>query len=68
MKRLVLTGWGGGRELDRSGLAEIVIPFHFQFAWGPLPLAEKLSAYFAAYTTDLTNDRLWRYGAVLTKP
>lgn len=52
MKRLILAGWGGGSELARSGLAEIVIPFHFQFAWGPLPPAEKLSAYFAAYTTD----------------
>ncbi len=59
MKRLILTGWGGGSELARSGLAEIVIPFHFQFAWGPLPPAEKLSAYFAAYTTDLGPADHW---------
>ena len=59
MKRLILTGWDGGSELDRSGLAEIVIPFHFQFAWGPLPPAEKLSAYFAAYTTDLGPGDHW---------
>lgn len=59
MKRLILTGWGGGSELARSGLAEIVIPFHFQFAWGLLPRAEKLSAYFAAYTTDLGPADHW---------
>ncbi|WP_234679393.1 hypothetical protein [Bradyrhizobium monzae] len=59
MKRLILTGWGGGSELARSGLAEIVIPFHFQFEWGPLPPAEKLSAYFAAYTTDLGPAEHW---------
>ncbi|WFU84096.1 hypothetical protein QA645_15530 [Bradyrhizobium sp. CIAT3101] len=59
MKRLILTGWGGGSELARSGLAEIVIPFHFQFAWGPLPSPEKLSAYFAAYTADLGPAEHW---------
>ena len=59
MKRLILTGWGGGYELGRSGFAEIVIPFHFQFAWGTLPPAEKLSAYFAAYTTDLGPADHW---------
>ena len=59
MKRLILTGWGLGSELTRSGLAEIVIPFHFQFAWGPLPPAEKLSAYFAAYTADLGPAEHW---------
>jgi len=59
MERLILAGWDGGRELTRSGLAEIVIPFHFQFAWGPLPPAEKLSAYFAAYTTDLGPAGHW---------
>jgi hypothetical protein len=59
MKRLILTGWGGGSELARSGLAEIVIPFHFQFEWGPLPRAEKLSAYFAAYTADLGPADHW---------
>ncbi|QAU46133.1 hypothetical protein [Bradyrhizobium guangzhouense] len=59
MRRLILTGWGGGSELARSGLAEIVIPFHFQFAWGPLPPAEKLSAYLAAYTTDLGPAEHW---------
>jgi hypothetical protein len=59
MKRLILTGWGGGSELTRSGLAEIVIPFHFQFEWGPLPPAEKLSAYFAAYATDLGPAEHW---------
>lgn len=59
MRRLILTGWGGGSELARSGLAEIVIPFHFQFEWGPLPRAEKLSAYFAAYTADLGPAEHW---------
>lgn len=59
MTRLILTGWGGGSELGRSGLAEIVIPFHFRFEWGPLPTAEKLSAYFAAYTTDLGPADHW---------
>jgi len=59
MKRLILAGWGSGSELARSGLAEIVIPLHFQFAWGPLPPAEKLTAYFAAYTTDLGPAEHW---------
>ncbi|MBR0833097.1 hypothetical protein JQ612_07820 [Bradyrhizobium manausense] len=59
MKRLILTGWGGGSELARSGLAEIIIPFHFKFEWGPLPSAEKLSAYFAAYTTNLGPADHW---------
>ncbi|WP_298870682.1 hypothetical protein [uncultured Bradyrhizobium sp.] len=59
MKRLILTGLGLDSELARSGLAEIVIPFHFQFAWGPLPPAEKLSAYFAACTTDLGPAEHW---------
>lgn len=45
MQRLILTGWRGDTELARSGLAEIVITFHFQFEWGPLPAAEKLSAW-----------------------
>ena len=53
MKRPILTGWGNGNELARSGLVEIVISFHFQFAWGPLPSAEELSAYFVSYKTDL---------------
>lgn len=59
MKRLILTGWGGGSDLARSGLAEIVIPFHFQFEWGPLPQAEKLSAYLAAYTAELGHAEHW---------
>lgn len=59
MKRLILTGFGFDSELTRSGLAEIVIPFHFLFAWGPLPPAEKLSAHFAAYTTDLGPAEHW---------
>lgn len=59
MKRLILAGWGGGSDLARSGLAELIIPFHFQFAWGPLPPAEKLSAYFAAYGTDLGPAEHW---------
>ena len=59
MKRLILTGWGGGSDLGRSGLAEIVIPFHFQFEWGPLPPAEKLSAYLAAHTAELGHAEHW---------
>ncbi|RTE89282.1 DUF1835 domain-containing protein [Bradyrhizobium sp. LVM 105] len=59
MKRLILTGWGGGIDLVRSGLAEIVIPFHFSFEWGPLPQVEKLSAYLAAYTAELGHAEHW---------
>ncbi|MBW7973057.1 hypothetical protein [Bradyrhizobium sp. BR 10289] len=59
MKRLILTGWGDSHRLARSGLAEIVIPLHFQFAWGPLPPAENLSAYFVAYSTDLGPAEHW---------
>jgi hypothetical protein len=59
MKRLILTGWGGGSDLIRSGLAEIVVPFHFKFEWGPLPQAEKLSAYLAAYTAELGHAEHW---------
>ena len=36
MKRLVLTGEHGVTFM-RSELSDLVIPFSFRFAWGPLP-------------------------------
>ena len=58
MKRLILTGWAGS-DLARSGLAEVVISFPFRFVWGPLPPPEKLSAFLAAYATDLRPGDHW---------
>ncbi|QPF82766.1 hypothetical protein IC762_23865 [Bradyrhizobium genosp. L] len=45
MKRLILTG-SSGTDLERAGLAESVLSFRFRFVWGPLPLPQKLDAYF----------------------
>jgi hypothetical protein len=46
MKRLIFTSLSGF-ELERSGLADIVIPFVFRFVWGPLPSPDKLATYVA---------------------
>ncbi len=56
MKRLILTGWSDG-GLAQSGLADIVISFHFRFNWGPLPSPEMLSAYFSPYTDGSWSGR-----------
>lgn len=46
MKRLIFTSHSGF-ELERSGLADVVIPFVFRFVWGPLPSPDKLATYVA---------------------
>ena len=47
MARLILTG-ESGVSLERSDLADIVIPFSFRFVWGPLPSPDELATYVAA--------------------
>jgi hypothetical protein len=47
MKRLILTG--SGISLERTDLADVVIPFScFCFVWGPLPSPDELASYVAA--------------------
>ena len=58
MKRLILTS-SSGSELDKSGLAELVILFVFGFHWGPLPPPEKLAAYFAARSAVQGRGEHW---------
>jgi hypothetical protein len=47
MTRLILTS-PSGLGLERSDLADIVIPFSFRFVWGPLPSPDELATYLAA--------------------
>src|SRR6266404_6866393 len=47
MKRLILTSQSG-LALERSDLADVVIPFSFRFVGGPLPSADELATYVAA--------------------
>ncbi|UQR60547.1 MULTISPECIES: hypothetical protein [Bradyrhizobium] len=56
MKRLILTS-SSGFGLAKSGLAEIVVAFSFQ--WGPLPSPEMLAAYFAARSETLSPGDHW---------
>ena len=44
MKRLILTSLKG-LQLKDSGLADLIVPFCFKFAWGPLPPPDKLDEY-----------------------
>jgi hypothetical protein len=44
MKPLILTS-SHGLELKDSGLADLIVPFCFNFVWGQLPPQEKLAAY-----------------------
>jgi len=46
MKRVILTSLSGF-SLERSGLADVVIPFVFRFVWGPLPSPDQLATYVA---------------------
>jgi hypothetical protein len=46
MKRLILTSLSGF-GLERSGLADVVIPFVFRFVGGPLPSPGELVTYVA---------------------
>ncbi|MGZ3383151.1 MAG: hypothetical protein ACXVBB_23245, partial [Isosphaeraceae bacterium] len=46
MKRVILTSQSGF-SLERSGLADVVIPFVFRFVWGPLPSPGELATYVA---------------------
>jgi hypothetical protein len=47
MKRLILTSQSGF-GLERSELADVVIPFGFRFVGGPLPSPDELATYVAA--------------------
>jgi hypothetical protein len=44
MKPLILTSLHGVHLKD-SGLADLIVPFYFNFVWGQLPSPEKLAAY-----------------------
>jgi hypothetical protein len=52
MTRLILTSLSGF-SLERSGLADVVIPFVFRFLWGPLPSPDELATYVAARSDKL---------------
>ena len=60
MKRLILTGWYGGSELARAGLAEIVVPFDFQLLDGlarcSVPAVSGLEE--GPFSLDMHNDAL----------
>jgi hypothetical protein len=52
MTRLILTtSDSGAGHLMRAGIADIVIPFGFRFAWGPLPPAADLATSLATRST-----------------
>ncbi|MGC2084056.1 MAG: DUF1835 domain-containing protein, partial [Bradyrhizobium sp.] len=51
MTRLILTSDDSSAgALQRSGLADLVVPILYRFVWGPLPSDAKLSAYLARRT------------------
>jgi hypothetical protein len=51
MTRLILTSDDSSAgALQRSGLADLVVPILHRFVWGPLPSDAKLSAYLARRT------------------
>src|SRR5882724_4953411 len=58
MKRLILTS-SSGLGLIRSGLADLVIPFSFRFAWGQLPSPDELSAYLGARSKEQGSGYHW---------
>jgi hypothetical protein len=58
MTRLILTG-ESGVSLERSDLADIVIPFSFRFVWGPLPSPDELATYLAARSDNHAAGTHW---------
>jgi len=58
MTRLILTG-ESGVSLERSDLADAVIPFSFRFVWGPLPSPDELASYVGARTPDHAPGGHW---------
>jgi hypothetical protein len=58
MTRLILTS-DSGFSLERSDLADIVIPFSFRFVWGPLPSPDDLATYLAARSDNHAAGTHW---------
>src|SRR6266852_5533029 len=53
MTRLILTtSDSGAGNLTRAGIADIVIPLCFRFAWGPLPSAADLATSLSTRSTE----------------
>ena len=48
-----------GLSLERSDLADIVIPFSFRFVWGPLPSPDELATYLAARSDSHAPGTHW---------
>src|SRR5258708_5254605 len=58
MTRLILTSLSG-LSLERSDLADVVVPFSFRFVWGPLPSPDELAAYLAARSDNHAPGTHW---------
>ena len=58
MTRLILTS-SSGYGLERTDLANVVIPFTFRLVGGPLPSPDELATYLAAGSDDLGPGRHW---------
>jgi hypothetical protein len=58
MTRLILSS-ESGFSLDRTDLADVVIPFIFRFVWGPLPSPDELATYLAARSDDHAPGTHW---------
>ncbi len=58
MTRLILTS-DSGFSLERSDLADLVIPFSFRFVWGPLPSPDELATYLAVRSDNHAPGTHW---------
>jgi hypothetical protein len=58
MTRLILSS-ESGFSLERTDLADVVIPFIFRFVWGPLPSPDELATYLAARSDDHAPGTHW---------
>ena len=58
MTRQILTG-ESGVSLERSDLADVVIPFFFRFVRGPLPSPDELATYLAARSDNHAPGTHW---------
>ena len=58
MTRLILTSLSG-LSLERSDLADVVVPFSFRFVWGPLPSPGELANFVAARSDNHAPGTHW---------
>ena len=58
MKPLILTGLHGV-QLKDFGLADLIVPFCFKFAWGQLPSPEELAAYLGPRLSEHERADHW---------